>query len=485
MRKRFEAQLTLGCTPIHEIVIPTKSRDEFPAFLRAMQYIYTNNELNEKIYSLLESIICKKKKTGRPGMHLWTIFVLAGARLCLNTDYDRLHYLANHDSLLRQMLGVHDGMVRGRDFDRQTIIDNVQLLDDETLRAINQVIVEAGHEVVKKKEEEALHIKVDSFVTEANVHYPTDYNLLWDSGRKCVDLLEKLKANEASYYGTGSDQTGSWRKQLKNNMLTISRNLSKKHVKKNETRQEYIKKSVDEYLIIAREMSIVLNRVIRIIPVSPEEAILLFNLRYYTQMLDKHIDLVDRRLLKGETIPHEEKIFSIFEPWVEWICKGKAHKPVELGKRTNIASDQWHFIVDWQVADHQQDNQLLIPTIDSVRQHFTVSACSTDKGYFSKIDVELLELFDIKAYIPKKGKCSIAQLQKESDPAFIEARHRHSAVESNINELEHRGLNRCPDKGIKGMTRYVGLAVIAYNLRRMGNILLKQDRETEKCCRAA
>jgi hypothetical protein len=207
------------------------------------------------------------------------------------------------------------------------------------------------------------------------------------------------------------------------------------------------------------------------------EYVLLEDLMYFIEMLDKHIDLVDRRLIKRESIPHEEKIFSIFEPWVEWICKGKAHKPVELGKRTNIASDQWHLIVDWWVADHQQDNQLLIPAIDRIRQHFPVSACSCDKGYYSKTDVELIELFDIKAYIPKKGKCSVAQLQKESDPAFIEAKHKHSAIESNINELEHRGLNRCPDKGIKGMHRYVGLAVIAYNLRRIGDILLKEDRD--------
>ena len=37
-----------------------------------------------------------------------------------------------------------------------------------------------------------LPIKVDSFVTEANVHFPADYNLLWDSGRKCLDVLEAL-----------------------------------------------------------------------------------------------------------------------------------------------------------------------------------------------------------------------------------------------------------------------------------------------------
>ena len=177
MRKRFEAQLTLGSIPISKVEIPTKSRDEFPAFLRAMQYIYSNEDLNERIYTLLESKICTKKATGRPGMELWTLFVLGGARLCLNADYDRLHYLSNQDNLLRQILGIHDGIVRGRQFDRQTIIDNVQLLDDETLREINTVVVEAGHGLFKKKETEALRIKIDSFVTEANVHFPTDYKI--------------------------------------------------------------------------------------------------------------------------------------------------------------------------------------------------------------------------------------------------------------------------------------------------------------------
>jgi hypothetical protein len=473
MRKRFEAQLTLGSIPIEEISIPTKSRDEFPPFLRAMQYVYSNAELSERIFSLLEKAICTKRPTGRPGMDLWSIFVLAGARLCLNTDYDRLHYLANSDSLLRQMLGVHDGIVRGRDFDRQTVIDNVQLLDDDTLRAVNQVIVEAGHGLLKKKETAALHIKIDSFVTEANVHFPTDYNLLWDSGRKCLDVLEHLM-QLSGFYSAGWRKIKFWRRSLKNEMLTLSRATAGK----SKNRGERLRKATENYLYFARTLSDKLTLIKGITPTSLEEYVLHIDLGYYLQMLDKHIDLVDRRLLGGEKIPHEEKIFSIFEPWVEWICKGKAHKPVELGKRTCIASDQHHFIVDWWVADYQQDNLLLLPAIDRIRQHFEVSACSGDRGFFSKIDIDVMELFGIKTFIPKKGKCNLTELQKESNPEFIKARHRHSAVESNINELEHRGLDRCPDKGLKGMHRYVGLAVIAYNLRRIGQILLEQDRQS-------
>ncbi len=36
------------------------------------------------------------------------------------------------------------------------------------------------------------------------------------------------------------------------------------------------------------------------------------------------IDLIKRRVLQDEKIPHEDKIFSIFEPHTEWISKGKA-----------------------------------------------------------------------------------------------------------------------------------------------------------------
>jgi len=473
MRKRFEAQLTLGSTPIANVQIPTKSRDEFPPFLRAMQHIYCDKYLSERVFGLLESVICTKKPTGRPGMDLWTIFVLAEARLCLNTDYDDLHYRSNYDSLLRQILGVHDGIVRGRDFNRQVIIDNVSLLDDEVLRSINHVIVQAGHQLVQKKDAEALRIKVDSFVTEANVHFPTDYNLLWDSGRKCIDVLEDLMEGNTAYC-TGWRKLQNWRKQMKSRMLKLGRACADK----SKNRQDCINKATAEYLSTARSLSSKLCTVKQLNPVDFVEEIMLKQLSYYRGMLDKHIDLVDRRLVKGEKIPHEEKIFSIFEPWVEWICKGKAHKPVELGKRTCIASDQWHFVVDWCVADHQQDNELLLPVIDRVRQLYeNVSGCSGDKGFFSKIDVEIMEMFDIKAIIPKKGKRSLADLERENAPKFIKAKRAHSAVESNINELEHRGLNRCPDKGIKGMHRYVGLAVIAYNLRRIGQILLQKDRE--------
>ena len=51
-------------------------------------------------------------------------------------------------------------------------------------------------------------------------------------------------------------------------------------------------------------------------------------------------------------------------------------------------------------------------------------------------------------------------------------RRQHSAVESDINSLEHHGLNRCLDVGLDGYLRYVGYGVLSYNLHVIGRALL-------------
>ncbi|NLO01693.1 MAG: hypothetical protein GX126_05140, partial [Bacteroidales bacterium] len=73
----------------------------------------------------------------------------------------------------------------------------------------------------------------------------------------------------------------------------------------------------------------------------------------------EHVDLLERRVIKGEEIPHEEKIFSIFEEYTEWITKGKLRPNVELGKKLAITTDQYNLILDYRVMDHQSDSGIV------------------------------------------------------------------------------------------------------------------------------
>ena len=79
-----------------------------------------------------------------------------------------------------------------------------------------------------------------------------------------------------------------------------------------------------------------------------EDIATIFILEHFIPLVNKHITLVERRILKGETIPHEEKLFSVFETYTEWIKKGKQRPNVELGKKLTITTNQYNLIIDCQ-----------------------------------------------------------------------------------------------------------------------------------------
>lgn len=82
--------------------------------------------------------------------------------------------------------------------------------------------------------------------------------------------------------------------------------------------------------------------------------------------------------------------------------------------------------------------------------------------------------------MPKLGKRNEKEEMEESSRVFKRLKNKHSAIESNINELECRGLDRYPDKGLRNFRRYVGLAVCAYNLKKIGKCILDRERQETK-----
>ena len=447
MRKRFEQQNELDAELIPAVKIDKKSRHELPKLLAGLQYIFVTPNLNEAVFSILEDkVLADKKATGRLGMSLWEILVLGTMRLNLDMDYDTVYDLANHHQIVRGILGVHTKQVfgEGKYYPLQTMKDNISLLDEETLKQISEVVVKAGHQLKKNENEESieLKLKVDSYAVESNIHFPTDINLAWDSVRKCLDTIVLiLKEQELS----------AWRKvkYLRRKAKKLYRQTADIHRKKGKNYQDRLSQSTTEYLAICRKIS---NR----IKCSQEELrtnntlsvkmlSLLMALDYYDQMLDKHIDLIERRILKGERIPHAEKVFSIFEPHVEWIQKGKHNKKVELGHNTLITTDQFHFIVDHKVMENETDAEQPIELKQRLQQrfnqHYDLYSISFDRGFFSSLSKKALQKDFKYVVMPKKGKKSMAEQIEEQDKTFVGLRHKHSTVESKINELEHCGVN--------------------------------------------
>lgn len=149
MRQTINPQMQLGEVDISAITFNPKSRDDIPRLLRGLQHIWITPELRHRVFHVLESMIPVNRHNGRPGMDLWKILVFGTLRLVTNCDYDRLQELANEHGTLRKMLG--HGPYCTRSYHIQTLQDNISLFTPEILDQINQITVDAGHQLVKKK----------------------------------------------------------------------------------------------------------------------------------------------------------------------------------------------------------------------------------------------------------------------------------------------------------------------------------------------
>ena len=264
-----------------------------------------------------------------------------------------------------------------------------------------------------------------------------------------------------------------WRKVQKLKHST-SKNPEKKALQKTKIKQAH-----EWYCEIAEgqlnKITVVINKLNQLHTINPAK---LTRINEWLTHAKRQIDQIKRRVIHGEKIPHKEKVFSIFEPHTEWISKGKAGVPVELGLRTCIIESSDGFILNYRVMEKTTDDAIIVEFIDETQKIYPqLKSCSMDKGFHSPSNQRALAKQLDLVVLPKKGKWSKADRERESAEDFVAARCQHSAVESSINALQQHGLSLCRDKGLEGLKRYVGVAVVARNIQKIGVILRDKERD--------
>ena len=307
--ERGKQQIRLGEVPIEKIQLDLKSRDDIPVVLRGLQAVYGDLRMRKRLFEWLESALGSDRDlgNGRPGMPLWSMLVLAVLKECLNCDWDRLHELVNQHGTLREMLG--DSRFGGERYHRQTLIDNVSLLRPELLRAVGERVVSTGHEVVRKESGGGLSARCDSFVVETDVRFPTDLGLLWDATRVAVRVCSKLAKAQGL---AGWRQRRHLERQLRHRFQRVCTSR----------RWKRDPQGVKAYLSGCRQLRQRIAATLDQLAMSSVDH--LSELRRLVSLGTRLEDQIVRRVLKGETIPASEKIFSVFEEHTRWISKGKA-----------------------------------------------------------------------------------------------------------------------------------------------------------------
>jgi len=490
MRKGFRIQenspeIQLGYCSITDIKFDPRSRDSVTRVLAGLQCAYQDKDFREEIITEIKRMVCRGDnftEKGRKGLDCWSIFVFGMLRLVCNWSYDMLENMANNHRDIRRLIGLNDWLDADKKFSRTALHENLSFLDAEGLLRISHKIVQFSHKELGVSEL-PLKGRCDSFVLESNVHFPTDLNLLFDCVRKCIELAVDLAVD----FGlSGWREHKSLMKKIKRVFTTLCkmRHSRSKDESKQLARVEEIKSCCTDYLSRAEDIFVKVESLLSSLPPEAMKNQTLTEIMYFIKKGRLLCDQINRRLLNGEKISHAEKIFSVFEPYTEWIVKGKAGISQELGVRFCIVEDQLGFLLNQRMMYGEIDKEMVVALMKETKTIYkTFCACSFDKGFHSAKDCkgltnrDYIELLGVTAYLPVQGRPNKEDKQRQSQKEFRENRKQHAAVESAINSLEHHGLNRCPDKGKKAFSRYAAAACCGFNLHRLGSIILRQQLE--------
>jgi transposase, IS5 family len=479
MRLAYQEQPRLDCPPVDAVPLNLNCRDEIIPILRALQHVYGQGPLRREILELVGNDVNADSSPdhGRTGLSYWTITVLAAVRLGCNFDYDRLQDLAEQHRTLRLMMGIGDWQ-NEEDFDWRRIRDNLCLLRPETLTKINHLLVAAGHQLVP---EAIAAVRGDTFVVETNIHYPTESTLIEDGLGKVVTLAAELAAAHG---------LPGWRQHehLLQNVQEIVRAIGRTSRAKSKG-ADRLKPGYQRLLALAEDL---LQRARHLLLTlrfrtegtgidwlgegfdGPRE-----ELWHYVLLTEKVCGTARRRVLLGETVPNEEKLFSIFEPHTELIKRGKQPDPIQYGHKVLVIEDAVGFICHYAVvANGLLDQDVLVPAMTELQKRVggKIERASFDRGFHTPENQQQLAKIVTHPCIAKKGRLSGRKQQEEATVEFRQARQSHPGIESAIGALQAgNGQERCRDKSKLGYERYVGLGILGRNLQVLGKLLLAQD----------
>ena len=237
-------------------------------------------------------------------------------------------------------------------FDWRRIESNLNLLRPGTIEQISQAIIREGHRLEPQAAET---VRGDSFVVQTNIHYPTDSRLIADGLRKVLGLAATL----AGLFGLIG-----WRqhKHLYRKVRKLVRTIELIAASKGSGYQGRMKQPYRELLELADQ---VLTRAetLRETPRKygrnggAETLALDKDLETYLQRTRHVCNLARRRVLQGETIPHHEKLFSIFETHTQLYKRGKAAEPIQFGRLVLVFEDGAGFITHHHILPRDKGDR--------------------------------------------------------------------------------------------------------------------------------
>lgn len=437
----------------------------------------------EKLIELVRADLergLKKPARGRPGIAPVQVLRSLVLMRVKNWDYRELRERIDDGMSLRQFTCFDSQLVPKHDAFNRAFIK----ITPETVRSINEAVIQSA---VALGLEDGKQLRVDTTVVETNVHYPTDATLLWDVTRALQRLMKKMRKKLPGRTPRIVNRTRSARRR----MQELQRMTAQERSRQQKRKYRELIGIVEHVMADARALVKAAKKAVK--KSKPSRSILddaviegyCGEIESYCVLAKQVIDQARRRVLQGEQLPADEKLYSIFEPHTQLIKRGKAQKPVEFGRKVFLAESAQGLVTDYRVLEgNPADCTNVASSLEHHQEMFRYAPdrYASDRGFFSAENVKSCEDAGVNdVCIPQPGYKSQEQAERERSKAFKQGQKFRAGIEGRISVLfRGRGMKRCLARGPERFEVLVGAAVLTNNLLRIAELLADKTRRKKR-----
>jgi transposase, IS5 family len=385
------------------------------------------------------------KETGREGLPAEAVLRCALLKQYRQLSYEELAFHLEDSASFRAFARLPWSWSPKKSVLHKTI----SALRARTWEQINRTLLASARQ---EKLESGSIVRVDSTVTAALIHAPSDSSLLWDAVRLTVRLLQQADALGSAT--PWHDHCRAAKKRARAIEYTRGRpkrvRLYCELLKITRTTLSYLQQAAERLTLAA----------------SPAVELWQAQVRHYRPLIEQIIAQTQRRVMAGEPVPTGEKLVSLFEPHADIIVKGS--RDVHYGHKLNLTTGRSGLILDLVIeAGNPADRERFLPMLE---RHIGIwgaapRQAAADGGYASRANLSGAKAWGVRDMaFHKKSGLRIEDMVK-SRWVYRKLRNFRAGIEAGISCLKRAyGLARCTWRGLDHFKTYVWSSVVAYNL---------------------
>lgn len=385
----------------------------------------------------------RRRDVGRPGMSADQVLRAVVVKQMNGFSYEELEFHLADSATYRTFCRIGTFETPPS---KSTLQENIKRVRSETLEAVQRALLRLAYE---SGVEDGSTIRGDCTAVATDIHAPRDSLQLWDTVRVLVRLMKSAKE-----YGV---EFTNHSRRAKRRAISIGNAGS---VSKRERLYRDLLRVTEKTLTDAEKAASRLDKR------KGQPRPLAAELRRVCAVGRQVVNQTRRRVLDGETVPSDEKVFSIFERHTDIIVKGG--REAEYGHKIYLTTGASSLVLDCLILEGNPADSTLTTRVVERQQNLygdVPREVAFDGAFASRDNLDALKELGVEEVAFSKRRGLELNEMVSSSWVYKRLRNFRAGIESCISFLKRCfGLGRCLWRGFASFKAYVWSSILSANL---------------------